>query len=1046
MSSEVDINAVVRSWRKGVKNKFRGIADFEERVGERLAEIERRVFPDHEDLSPWRIQEFDYQSWDEREHLGPERDIHLGERWGGGTRSAFFRRQVRVPERFAGRKLALRLFVGGDTLVRIDGAPFHGIDPFRHELILPGVGQAGHVYEVELETYMNFHAPRQGEDDHPLALARLCTVDDEMWAAYWDLWCAIKMLHAELEPSLAEWLEHHCFQAMRLVPLQEGDEERFRAAVAAARTYIRDRVYASDRFKVAGKFHFVGHSHLDVVFMWQHKEYLRKIGRTHASMLRLMDEFPEFKFSQSQARIYADLERLYPELFAEIKQRVAEGRWEPIGAFWVEPDCNLVSGESFVRQILFGQRFFERAFGLRSRTCWQPDVFGLSWALPQIMAKSGLKYFTTTKMVPWNDTNPWKLNNFWWEGPDGSRVLGIVQPGHFIGTVDPDMMLKQWRNFRDKATIGETTHIYGWGDGGGGVDREMIESARRYRDFPGLPRGEFATVEEAFDAIAGKVEVAEEVPVLRDEIYLEAHRGAVTTKGRLKKYNRRAEHLLREVELLHALSGQAWPEDELRAVWEQVLDAQMHDALPGTHIPPVYEDLKALYGEVFARAEALRVAALERLAPPAAGRLACFNPLAADRDDVVAVPADLVGEGLVADARGAVLAQQAVTDLAGGRGVLVAAGVVAGCGLRDLRLIAGGTVPQPADVPLATDRSLENAALRAEFDDHGRLVRLYDKITEREVLPAGGHGNVFQMFDDTPGKYDAWDIVATHKYHPLPTDDGPVSLAVEEHGPLRAGLLLDKRFAGSRIRQRISLVAGEGQLRFETEIDWVERRRLLKVAFPVDVNADHATFDIAYGSIERANQPKNDWESARFEVNCHQWFDLSDYGYGAALLNDGKYGCDVHANVLRQTLLKGSVNPDPEADREVHHFTYVFKPHRGGWREGGVATAAARLNQPHTVVAGAAEDGRRLLELDGEHLVVEAVKRAEDGSGDLVVRVTERANARTRARLRIPGLALAAASSVDLMEEGGEALAVDGDAVAFTAGPREIVTLRLRPV
>jgi alpha-mannosidase len=1051
MSTEVDINAVCRSWRLGVKKKFRGIADFDERVAERFRVIEQRMFRRRVPLTGWQIRYVDYRDWGDAPVIRDWEPIATGANWGAHGPSAEFRCTVTVPPELDGEEVMLRLYVGGDSLLYVDEVPWHGMDPFRHDLFLFDRAVAGTTVRLRAETYAHYHAPRK-DHQQSFALAELAAVDREVWDAYYDLWCAAKLLHVkELDPRLRGYVEHHLWEALKLVPVQVDDEAACRAAIAMARARIRSAVYDTDRFKGHGRQHLVGHSHLDVVFMWRHAEYLRKVGRTHATMLRLMEHYPEFCFSQSQAKIYADLKRCHPEIYAQVKRRITEGRWEPIGAFWVEPDCNLVSGESFVRQILHGQRFFQAEFGRRSRTCWQPDVFGISWGLAQILARAGIEYVMTAKMIAWNDTNPWTRHTFWWEGMDGSRVLGIIPPGHFIGTVDPDMMDAQWRAFSDRETIGETLHVFGWGDGGGGVDIEMLESAKRYRDFPGLVPTGCITAEAAFDRIKAKALAVPDLPVHRDELYLEAHRGAVTTKGRLKRLNRRAELLFREAEMLAAFAwaaGAPYPSELLDAGWTGVLDAQFHDAVPGTHIPPVYQDLQRDYARVFALGEEVRGAALTRLAGPATpngAALAVFNSLPGLRDEVLVLPEEGLDDRLLAR-DGAVLPQQRTVTLAGVPVRLVAGAEVPGCGWRVLDLVPRGGVPAGPTGLTVGDGRLENEHLRVQLNDAGELLSVHDKDLDREMLAAGRRGNVLQLFEDRPGKYDAWDIVASYREHPLPTGGGG-RLTVDERGPVRVSLRLERPVAGSILRQRISLAAGDRALVFETEIDWRERQRLLKVAFPVAVNADRATYDIAFGSIERSNRANDPYQAARFEVNAHQWMDLSQQDAGVSLLNDGKYGCDVAADVMRLTLLKAAINPDPQADAEVHHFTYALLPHAGDWRIGRTRHRAACLNQEVTgrIVAAADArrlDHRRLLDPGTEHLGVEAVKRSEDGR-DLIVRLVERHNARIRTVLVTP-LPVVTAWRCNLMEEPESELPVIAAGIELDIRPCEIVTLRLR--
>jgi len=892
-------------------------------------------------------------------------------------------------------------------------------------------------------------------------MAELATFDPEVWDAYWDLRAAEKALDIrEIDDRLRDFLETRLWDALKLVPLTHGDPAAVREKVLAAGRLIRQEVYASDRFRGEGLMHLVGHSHLDVVYMWPHREFVRKIARTHSTMLRLMEQYPEFTFCQSQAKLYADMKEHYPEMFEQVRRRVAEGRWEPIGAFWVEPDCNLISGESFVRQILHGQRFFQQEFNLQSRTCWQPDVFGMSWAMPQILARAGIEYVVTSKMVPWNDTNPWKMNTFWWAGFDGTRVLGIIPPGHFIGTVDPDDIDMQWRGFSDKSTIGETLHTYGWGDGGGGPDPEEIESAKRYSDFPGLVRMRFSTIEGAFDRIRQKA-LAARIPVYRDELYLEAHRGTYTHKGWLKRAHRRAEFLFRDAELaasLAWLAGKPYPEDALDKGWKDFLVTQFHDALPGTHTTEVFGELVCEHERLRGIGESVRAAALDTLVGPEdvkGGGLVVFNPLLhARHGDCVAVPAQAMA-GRLARAGGKALPQQEVEDLDGTRKVLVRVPEAPPVGYVTLELAASDTAeggcatfakpPAPgADAPRATADSLENEFLKATFNAEGELVSLWDKEHNRQVLPKGQVANRFQLFEDTPGRYDAWDLVVTYRDHEIDISGG-ATLAVDEQGPVRASLRLEKPCAASRIRQRISLYAGQRRLVFETAARWVERQRFLKVAMPVDVNATRATYDIAFGNMTRPNHANTSYDAARFEVPAHQWMDLSQADYGVSLLNDCKYGHECVDNMMRLSLLKGSVSPDPEADKGAHCFTYALYPHAGTWREAGTIREALNLNDAllaRVVAKAPPQAAHSFISCDAPGLTLEAVKRSQDGR-DLVLRLVERLNARVAARI-VLDRPVRQAWSCNLMEKTEAELPVSGNTVTIEGRPYEILTIRLR--
>ena len=1049
MSVEPDINAVMKRWRIGVKSKMRGIANFTEKAKMRFDVVESLFFEHRHLLDEWQMRRCRY--------LGPGpdgqlqydfidadwQDVRIGQKWGTEGISAFFRKTVRVPEAFDGRQLILRMYIGGDAMLKVNGVNYHALDPFHNEVVLCDRAAAGEEYRLEIEAYVAYHA--EADRNRSFDWSEFVAVDDQVRQAYWDLHAAAKLMDiVNIDPKLRDFLEQRVWEAMSLIPLQHPDRGHVRQCVLDAAARVRQTVLESGFMTGQGKQFLVGHSHLDVVFMWQQKEYIRKVGRTHASMLRLMERYPQFKFSQSQAKIYADMKRYFPDIYAQVKQRIAEGRWEPIGAFWVEPDCNLISGESFVRQTLYGQKFLREEFGLTSRTCWQPDVFGLSYAMPQILARSGIRYFLTNKMVPWNDTNPWRTHTFWWEGPEGSRVLAIVPPGHFIGTVDPDLLDTQWRNFSDKDTLAETLHIFGWGDGGGGPDAEMLESAVRYAGAvcPGLQALEFATAEEAFDSIARRVEqIDEPLPVWRDELYLEAHRGTFTTKGRLKNLNRRAELMLRDIELLAsaaAIAGASYPAEAIEALWKDVLTNQFHDSLPGTHIPEVYTDLLADYERINAAGRGLLDAAsLAAAGPEGPSGVAIVNTQVWSRADTFVVE-DAAGK-VVLDGE-APLVQQRVTGLDGSQKLLVKLPTLPALSVRHLRLAEGEPGTQSGAVA-AGENWLENDLLRLELDEQGHIVSLVDKRQGVEVL--AGPANVLQMFEDTPGRYDAWDIVETYMDHPIEIPAG-ATITIDEAGPLRASLLVEKTLGRSTMRQRISLVAGLDRVLFETEIDWKERQRLLKAAFPVTVKADRATYDMAFGHISRPTHRNTSYDRAKFEVPAHWWMDLSQHDRGVAILNDCKYGCDIRDNVMRLTLLKGSIYPDPHADEEIHRFTYALMPHAGDWRTGGVLPAAWQLNNVLVARPSQKTQGQTPLATveGGEGLTLEALKRAEDGDG-FILRMVERRHAAGRGRVRF-SRPVVSAELTDLMEASIGPAAVEDGAVCVTAGPSEIVTLRVR--
>ncbi|MGJ3238027.1 MAG: alpha-mannosidase [Anaerolineae bacterium] len=1046
MDMNRDAREMMSRWRTKQKNAQRRIINFSERVNLRLDAIQERMAIQRHAIPDWEIKQVYYRDVGVYEDIDPDfRPIRVGNSWGGPDVSAFFRRDVTIPQAMNGQRVFLRIYVGGDSLLRLDGVPHHGLDPFRNVVLLTESAQGGKTHHIELESYIYWYPSES--DYNVFRAAELVTIDAEVEAAYWDFVAAFKVLFMDnINDSLENFIETHLLEALLDIPVHESDFEVFKSRILEVQADFRRKVYETDRFKTSGLLHMVGHSHLDIVYQWTHREYIRKVGRTHATMLRLMEQYPDFKFSQSSGKIYADMKEHYPDMFEQVKQRFHEGRWQPVGAFWLEPECNLISGESFVRHILHGQRFWQEEFGFTSKVCWQPDVFGMSWALPQILYRSGIEVILSNKFFVWNDTNPWRKNTFWWEGPDGSKVLTVIPPGHFIGFVDPNHMDKYWRDFSDKETVGEMIYTYGWGDGGGGVDPEMVECAIRYQDFPGMVPSQFNHPEDTLLLIAEKAKKTE-LPTWNDELYLETHRGTYTTKGRLKKLNRQSEILMRQIEMLSAfawLESDTYPAEQLDSAWKILLNTQFHDALPGTHITEVYHYLLDEYQNLRDIVATLYAEITPTLFGENRGEyLLIFNPMLVETDTIVKIPKSLVGQHQIHGEHAELLTIQPVSNLDGTTSTLIQLNnVVSPIGYSILKLESQIDYPGAEYTVWAEENALENQYLRAEFNDRGELTSLWDKESERQILVEGEVGNRFQLYEDRPGRYDAWDIVASYVEQELPIT-GDFSIEIDEEGSLRASLLLKRQCYDSTITQRISLMAESRQLVFETQIDWKERQKLLKVGFPVDINARHATYDIAYGNIERATHRNTSYDAAKFEVPSHWWMDVSESGYGVALLNDSKYGHETHEHWMRLTLLKGSISPDPVADIETHHFSYAIYPHQGDWREADVIGAATRFNTPLYVQrTDTQRETHSFLQCDAPNITVEAIKRSEDGEA-LIVRLVERQNRRTCAKLTFDRQ-FSEVYTCNLMEHPENQSTMANNQLDVNFNPREIVTLMLK--
>jgi alpha-mannosidase len=803
-----------------------------------------------------------------------------------------------------------------------------------------------------------------------------------------------------------------------------------------------------------------GHAHIDVAWLWPLGQTRRKAARTFATQLRLLEQYPDYHFSQSQPQLYQYVEQDEPALFAQIQQRAREGRWELMGGAWVEPDCNAIGAESLVRQLVLGRRYYRERFPDAPDTpvLWLPDTFGYAWALPQLIQGAGMRYFVTHKMS-WNQYNRMPNQWFWWQGLDGTRVLTyfLTTPGGvsadlphsttYNAVMDAREVFGTWRNFQQKHAALPHLVAYGYGDGGGGPTPAMIENAQHFAAHPAAPRVRMGSIRQFFEqAEAGETAA---LPVWNGEFYLEYHRGTYTSQSRNKRANRQCETLLHNAEYLAAYAsvaaGAPYPHAELRRAWELLCLNQFHDILPGSSITEVYEDSARDYQAIRAIGDAVIEASLHALTaaphlqqqPQSALLLLNPAPYGADRAGVQLVHVPAFAE---ADAHGA----QPVAD-----GVLLD---VSGLAPYELRIARRGVesaspVREPARIRAASDGShtLENGELRVVVDASGELAHVYHKRADREVLATGETGNRLIACEDRPLDYDAWDIDSYYEERAEPVH-GVTGIRIVEQGPLRVALAVTRRYRSSTIEQIIRLAHAGARLDFVTHIDWHEQHTLLKVAFPVRVLAPHATFDVQWGNVQRPTHRNTTWDMARFETCAHKWVDLSEADYGVALLNDCKYGHDVHGHTLRVTLLKSATMPDPHADQGAHDLTYSLLPHTGDWREMVPAHACA-LNNPPIVrllqtLPGTAHLGS-LVTTDEGRLVIETIKLADDGSG-LIVRLyeNERRRGTERIRTRFP---LAAAAVCNLLEEHEADLPIEagGHSAALAYTPYQIITLRL---
>ena len=972
---------------------------------------------------------------------GDWEQLNFGSHWGAPRTEFMLRSRFSVPEEWdAALPTALHLPLGeaGDfshpeALLYLDSTPYAAADRHHQEVRLPKGTQGTHELALHGWTGINY------VDDRRLYMRECSVVQiDPGTRAFVNLARVALETAQHLDddaPARGRLLNalDDAFKKLETLDLGDAFYNSVPNALETLKAGIAKAGPAADVSVAAA-----GHAHIDVAWLWTLGQTRRKAGRTFHTVLRLMEEFPEYTFSQSQPQLYDYVRQDYPELFEAIKERVAEGRWETLGGMWIEADCNLSGSESLARQFVMGRAFFKEHFGeVESPILWLPDVFGYAWNLPQLIKEADLEYFFTIK-IGWSQYNRLPFDSFYWQGLDGTKVLthfsttpevGSPHASTYNAAATPEQNLGSWRNFQQKDAQGDLFMAFGYGDGGGGPTREMLENIAIMKDFPGVPKMRHSTAKDFFETL--EKTSGDALPTWNGELYLELHRGTYTTQSRNKRANRKSEFLLHDAEFVASLASTlddtySYPKAELHRAWELVLLNQFHDIIPGSSIGEVYTESLVQYEEVKQLGETARDGALALIAQKVGGEVVIVNPTSFARGDLAFLPERISG---------LVVPTQAVEG-----GTLIAAGTLEPYSATPLQK---GDAETPASELSVSEEHLENAFVRVELDQSGDLTRVFDKVANREVLVEGAKANEFLAFEDRPNEWDAWDVDIFYDdkvYYAEPA----TSITVVETGPLRATLEVKRQILNSTYTQRLSLTYNSPRLDVTTDIDWRERHTLLKVAFPVNILSPVATFEIQWGNVQRPTHRNTSWDWARFETCAQKWVDLSESDYGVSLLNDCKYGHDVQGHTVRLSLLRSPTAPDPEADQGRHTFTYSLLPHLGSVAETTIAAAYA-LNDPLLAVkaAGNAEATVDFLSVDRPNVVIETVKRAEDGSG-IVVRLYESQRQRGTVTLQT-GFDLEGAERTNLLETPRETLSVQGRQVSFDIKPFEIVTLRLLP-
>ena len=990
--------------------------------------------------------------------------VHLMEAWGSGP--AWFRRWVEVPHALGGYdirgarvRLDLRsgavdasqarvfLFLNGTLAGTGDWDTQQPIlltnnaEPGMKVLVAINIPAAsGNTWVATANLVVNY--PESRPDPGLIA--------DEIRSAYAFI-VGVPEGHAERQQQLEIAVKTIDFAA-----LDRGDQPAFENSLRATQDKLQPLGDWAKQFTIRA----VGESHIDISWLWPWTETVEIVRNTFSSALQLMRQYPGFTYTQSSAQAFVWLEEKYPDLFKEIQQRVKEGRWEMVGGMWVEPDLNLPSGESLVRQVVIGKRYFQEKFGVDVKIGWNVDSFGYSWQLPQIYKRSGIDYFVTRKLGA-NDTTKFPYKLFWWESPDGSRVLTYFPhsaASHWDHIhLDPGRISTGVAEDHTQARLSEIILFYGVGDHGGGPTRTLLDNILRWQNGPNIfPKLTFSTAQSFFDdAIRNQEQL--NIPVWKNELYFQMHRGVYTSQAETKKRMRQSEELLLNAEKFSSLAlleGEPYPQAQFEENWKKVLFNQFHDILPGSGIAINYVDAVrdfhqvSLWGhKVLSNSLGTLVA---RINTQGAGvPVVLFNPLSWTRTGITEVEAQFpakVGDVVVRDASGAVLPSAVVSrdEVTHTLKIRLLAKSVPALGYTVIHVVP---VPTTASTPTtlkASPGSMENEFLRIKVDSQtGCITSLFDKKDNREALAPAACANLLQTFVDLR---DAWNIGKDFEKQMWNLTEAE-EVKLIENTPLRAVIRVKKKFQSSSFIQDICMYPGVPRVDVNMRADWHEKRILLKVAFPVSVQSNFATYEIPYGNIQRPTTRNTPEEKAMFEVPALHWGDLSDSQHGLSILNDCKYGYDAKGNVIRLTLLRSPDYPDPHADEGLHEFTYALYPHRGDWKAGETERRGYELNfplipvtaQPH---AGILPASQSLVQIEPGNVILTAVKKAED-SDALVFRFFEFEGKTADVRLRFPQAATQAAQ-VNLMEKQDAQLTLreGGKETTLTVHPYEIVTVK----
>ncbi len=997
---------------------------------------------------------------------GQWKDYVMGTAWNQVDAHRWFRTTITIPESMDGKYVEFLITTGREgewdatnpqMIFYLDGQLIQGIDVNHREVTISGKAKAGDSYEIAVLAY-------SGMVEGDLVIhTYLIAVDDRVQKLYYDLLIPLQsayVLKKADEENYRRVLQSMA-PALDALDLRDAYSEKFYSSIEKAEQILKEAFYSEER--ECPTVSAIGHTHIDIAWLWTVEQTREKVLRSFSTVLRLMEQYPDYKFMSSQPILYQFVKEQEPEMYEKIKERIREGRWEVDGAMWLEADCNLTGGESLVRQIIKGHRFFLEEFGKESKSLWLPDVFGYSAALPQILKKSGIPYFMTTK-IAWNQYDQLPNDTFIWKGIDGSEVFAFMptttdydkdqglnisfsdtrNTTTYTGIVNPNMALGTFKRFQNRDLTEDTLMLFGFGDGGGGPTKEMLESAERLKyGIPGIPKIRQEFEQDYFDRTYEKIHDLPDMPTWDGELYFEYHRGTLTSMARNKRSNRKNEILYTQMETASCMAG-IEKDEQLQNVldkgWDILLINQFHDIVPGSSIKPVYEQTDKEYHEI----EEAGKEELNRVVSAAVGRLSMekegvvvMNTQGYERDDLVVLDDGTEIPRLV-DEDGRNVPAQKTAD---GRYLLYVSHIPP-LGYKKLyeteELLEESTGKE-------WDYTFENPFIKVCFNEKMEITSLYEKEAEKELIQEGRCGNVLRTYEDRPMQWDNWDIDVFYQRKPYEADWYSPARVIE-NGEVRMVVEFECGFLDSTVTQQVCLYHQIPRIDFRTKADWKTHHVILKTHFSVDVNTTRASYEIQFGNVERETTNNYSWDTAKFEACGHKWADLSENSSGISLLNDCKYGYGIKKGDMSLTLIKSGTYPNEDADIGEHEFTYSIYPHAGRWQEAKTVEMAYNLNVPMLAKRTGRQEGcggeyESFLKCSQESCFVEVIKKAEDGNG-VIVRMYENKNNRVRAQIQT-AYPIAHVYECNLLEENEEELTAGKNCFETVFKPYEIKTFRL---